>query len=144
MMGALALVTLLPSCKSASEIVAQKEDHLAAAGFAFKPASTAQRQQMISRLPPHHFVRRMQGGQLFYVYSDPTVCNCLYVGDQSAYARYQQYRQAQALADEHEMTAMDYQDTQWNWGAWGPWGESWNGWNPAWGNWDPGMGPLGW
>lgn len=153
--GVLGLLVVLPSCESTSEMVAQKEDHLAAAGFAFKPANTPERQGMLNRLPPHRFVQRIKGDQVFYVYADPTVCDCLYVGDQAAYAKYQQYRQAQALADEQQMTAMDYQDASWNWGAWGPWGGgpwgwgglpggAYGGWNPAWGNWDPGMGPTGW
>ncbi|MFT8550099.1 hypothetical protein [Acetobacter okinawensis] len=142
--GALTSLSLLASCQSPT-MIAQKEDHLAAAGFAFKLADTPARQQMLSRLPAHHFVRRVTGGQAFYVYSDPTVCDCLYVGDQTAYAQYQQYRQAKALADEQQETAMDYQDAQWNWGTWGPgMGGGWYGWNPAWGSWDPGMGSIGW
>ncbi|MFT9016791.1 MAG: hypothetical protein ABF990_13775 [Acetobacter sp.] len=141
---------LLPSCESARDRTLAKEDHLAAAGFAFQPANTPERQAMLNRLPAHRFVTRMRDGQPFYIYSDPAVCDCLYVGDQSAYARYQQYRQAKALADEQQFTAMEYQDASWNWGAWGPWGggpwvgRGWYGWNPSWGNWDPGMGPVGW
>lgn len=144
-------VSLLGLSSCAREQIEQREDHLAAAGFAFRPADTAERQAMLSRLPAHRFVRRMHAGQVFYVYSDPTVCGCLYVGDEGAWSRYQQYRQAQALADEQQMTAMEYNDASWNWGAWGPWGgPGWGGWNPAWnpawGNWDPGMGQYnyGW
>ncbi|MFT9259000.1 MAG: hypothetical protein ABF535_13150, partial [Acetobacter sp.] len=101
---------LLPSCESARDRTLAKEDHLAAAGFAFQPANTPERQAMLNRLPAHRFVTRMRDGQPFYIYSDPAVCDCLYVGDQSAYARYQQYRQAKALADEQQFTAMEYQD----------------------------------
>ncbi|WP_237954144.1 hypothetical protein [Acetobacter senegalensis] len=131
------LLLMLPSCETASQQIEGKEDHLAAAGFFQKLADTPERQAMLNRLPAHHFVRRVKNDHVFYVYSDPLVCDCLYVGDEAAYSRYQQYVQAQALADEQEMTAQMYDDAQWNWGAWGAW-------NPAWGNWDPGMGPIGW
>ncbi|MBS4074700.1 hypothetical protein KGY14_05790 [Ameyamaea chiangmaiensis] len=132
--GLRALAVVLPlvglaACASTSSLVAQKEDHLAAAGFVVRPANTPQRQAMLNRLPPHHFVRREHGDAIHYVYADPLVCDCLYVGDQSAYQRYQAYVQAQNLADEQEMTAQTYQDQQWNWDNWGPWG--------------PGFGPMG-
>lgn len=42
---------------------------------------------------------------MLYVYSDPKVCNCLYVGNQAAYGRYMSYVQAQNLADQQQMTA---------------------------------------
>ncbi|MFT8471534.1 hypothetical protein [Acetobacter persici] len=137
---ALSAIVLLSGCVSPAERIANKEDHLAAAGFAFRPADTAQRQAMLNKLPPHRFVRRVHGDQVFYVYADPTICDCLYVGDQKAYGAYQQYRQQQAIADEQQEAAQDYQDASWNWGGWGMMGPGWTGWNPAWGNWDPGMG----
>jgi len=112
----------LAGCETVGQEVAQKEDHLAAAGFRVKPANTPARQAMLNRLPPHRFVRRDHGDAVTYVYADPLVCDCLYVGTQQAYGRYQQFIQAQNLADEQEMTAQTYQDTQWNWGGWGPWG----------------------
>ena len=147
----LAMLGSLPSCETTAQRIAQKEDHLAAAGFALKPASSQQQQAMLNRLPPHHFVRRTHGGNVFYVYADPTVCDCLYIGDQAAYDTYQSYRQQKMLADEQQMTAGEYQDTMWNWNAWGPMGgPGWGGWNPSWnpvwGNWDPGMGQYnaGW
>ncbi|WP_084440585.1 hypothetical protein [Acetobacter nitrogenifigens] len=150
-LAAITALALLPSCESATERVLHKEDHLAAAGFAARPADTQQLQAMLNRLPPHRFVRRVRNNSVFYVYADPTACDCLYIGDQAAYSQYQQYRQQKMLADEQEMTAGEYQDASWNWGAWGPMnGPGWGGWNPswnqAWGNWDPGMGAYnsGW
>lgn len=99
------LCLLLSACATPSELVANKEDQLAAAGFVVKPANTPQREAMLQRLPPHHFVRREQGDALTYVYADPLVCDCLYVGTQAAYSRYVRYRQQKQLADEQEMTA---------------------------------------
>lgn len=133
---AFAAIGALAACESPQQIVTQKEDHLAAAGFQLKPASSPQRIAMLKRLPAHHFIRRIHGDTISYIYADPTVCGCLYVGDQTAYGRYRAYQQQQNIADEQQMTAEDYQDSQWNWGEWGPWGY---GMGPGYG-FGPGMG----
>jgi hypothetical protein len=123
---------VLAGCASVSDLVADKEDQLAAAGFVVKPANTEERQAMLRRLPPHHFVQRAVGDQVTYVYADPLVCDCLYVGTQAAYSRYTHYLQQKRLADEQEMTATFYSDPAWNWGMWGPWGPGY-GFGPGYG-----------
>jgi hypothetical protein len=112
----------ITACQSQSQIVTQHEDNLAAAGFIIKPANTPERQQMLNRLPPHKFVQRVNGDIIHYVYADPLVCGCLYVGTQQAYNAYKLHQQQQNLADEQAMTAQSYADPAWSWGAWGPWG----------------------
>ncbi len=77
---------------------------------------------MLSRLPSHQFVRHVQGDSVSYVYADPLVCDCLYVGSQGAYGQYQAYLQQKALADQQAATARIYADPAWDWGGWGPWG----------------------
>jgi hypothetical protein len=77
---------------------------------------------MLNRLPPHRFVKRIHGDVVHYVYADPLVCDCLYVGTQQAYSQYQNYLQQKSLADEQATTAQMYSDPAWSWGAWGPWG----------------------
>ncbi len=77
---------------------------------------------MLNKLPPHKFVKRIHGDTVHYVYADPLVCDCLYVGTQQAYSQYQAYLQQKNLVDEQETTAQMYSDPAWNWGAWGPWG----------------------
>jgi len=109
-------------CMSQQQTVANNEDNLAAAGFFVQPANTPERQAMLNRLPPHHFVQRIRGNTVSYVYADPLVCNCLYVGSQQAYNQYRLHIEQQKLADEQELTAQMYSDSAWNWGAWGPWG----------------------
>ncbi|WP_233140269.1 MULTISPECIES: hypothetical protein [Acetobacter] len=122
--GAVAALMLglatLAACASPQEIVSSKEDHLSAAGFVDQPANTPERQAMLRSLPSHRFVRRTKGDSVFYVYADPTVCACLYVGSQDAYGRYRQFQQQQNLADEQAMSAQEYDNASWNWGAWGP------------------------
>jgi hypothetical protein len=112
----------LAACETQSQMVAQREDNLAAAGFIVKPANTPERQQMLHRLPPHTFVQRVNGDAVHYVFADPLVCGCLYVGTQQAYNAYKLHEQQKNLADEQAMTAQSYADPAWNWGAWGPWG----------------------
>ena len=112
----------LASCATPQQVVTRNEDNLAAAGFIVQPSNTPERQAMLNRLPPHRFIVRTRGNTVTYVYADPLVCDCLYVGSQQAYSQYRLHIQQQQLADEQEMTAQTYSDTAWNWGAWGPWG----------------------
>src|SRR5271170_6189828 len=112
----------LTACESQQQRVEQREDLLSAAGFIVRPANTPERQAMLKRLPPHQFVQRVNGDTVHYVYADPLVCGCLYVGTQQAYNQYKLHQQQQHLADEQQMTAQAYSDAAWNWSAWGPWG----------------------
>jgi len=113
---------LIAACQTQQEAVSQREDNLAAAGFVVRPANTPARQAMLKRLPPHKFVQRGNGDHVHYVYADPLVCSCLYVGSQQAYNQFKRDQQQKQLADEQQMTAQMYSDSAWNWGAWGPWG----------------------
>jgi hypothetical protein len=111
----------LTGCESQQQRVEQREDLLSAAGFIVRPANTPERQAMLHRLPPHKFTRRVNGDVVHYVYADPLVCGCLYVGTQQAYNQYKANELQQHLADEQQLTADTYSDANWNWGAWGPW-----------------------
>jgi hypothetical protein len=104
---------------SACSQVQNKEDMLAAAGFTVVPANTPQRQAALARLPPHKFSRQTRNNTLLFVYPDPTICDCLYVGNQAAYDQYRANVFQKQLADEQEMTAQIYQMD------WGPWGPGW-------------------
>jgi hypothetical protein len=122
LMGVLLGIGALAACQTQQQIVSQHEDNLAAAGFVVSPANTPERQAMLKRLPPHKFVQRVSGDTVHYIYADPLVCGCLYVGTQQAFAQYKLHEQQQNLADEQLMTAQTYSDPAWNWNAWGPWG----------------------
>jgi hypothetical protein len=111
----------LTACQTQQQQVQQREDLLSAAGFIVRPANTPERQAMLNRLPPHKFVQRVNGDVVHYVYADPLVCGCLYVGTQQAYNQYKANQLQQHLADERQMAADTYSDAAWNWGAWGPW-----------------------
>ncbi len=118
LVGVVALIGVA-SCATRQQVVAEKEDNLAAAGFLVRPANTQARIDMLSTLPPDHFVQRVHGDDVSYVYADPLVCHCLYVGTQLAYDRYRSFVQAKQLADEQQLTAQLYTNNNWDWNAWG-------------------------
>jgi hypothetical protein len=119
--GLLAGVVVLSACQTQQQAIESREDKLSAAGFIIKPANTPERQAMLTRLPANQFVMRQNGDTIHYVYSDPIVCGCLYVGTQQAYNQYKANQLAQHLADEQQLSAQMYSDAAWNWDAWGPW-----------------------
>ncbi len=112
----------LSGCQTTPPDVAAHEDNLAAAGFVKRVADTPERQAMLTRLPIDQFVVRQNGNTVHYVYADPLVCGCLYVGTEQAFARYQQNQQLANLAGHEQMIAQMYEDAGWSWAAWGPWG----------------------
>lgn len=103
---------------SACSQVQNKEDMLAAAGFTIVPANTSQRQASLKTLPAHKFVQQVRNNVVVFTYADPTICDCLYVGNQAAYDRYRRDVFAKNLADEQQMTAQMNQEM--NWDGWGP------------------------
>jgi len=112
------VLSLCIAVGACAPMVQNKENMLAAAGFTLLPASTPQRQASLASLPPHKFVHRTRNGKVVYIYADPTICDCLYVGDQAAYGRYRQNVFQKNLADERLMTAE--MNENFDWGVWGP------------------------
>jgi hypothetical protein len=134
--GAALTLMLLVACQTTPPDVAAHEDKLAAAGFVMLLADTPERQAMLTRLPIDQFVIRQNGSSVHYVYADPIVCGCLYVGTEQAFEQYQANQQMANLAYQEMLVAQMYEDEAWSWGAWGP------------GPWGPPMGfvygPVGW
>jgi hypothetical protein len=122
MPGIRATLVFFVACAAVSACtnpVQNKEDLLAAAGFTLVPANTPQRQASLAALPPHKFVHQVRNNAVVFTYADPTICDCLYVGNQAAYDRYRQDVFAKNIANEQQMTA------QMNEMDWGPWGPGW-------------------
>jgi len=128
---------LLAACQTAPPDFGSQENQLAAAGFLMKPANTPERQAMLGRLPAHQFLLRQNGGTTHYVYADPLVCDCLYVGTQRAYDQYRMNQLQQRLAAEQQLAALTWSDAAWSWGAWGPW-------EPVDASFGFAYGPVGW
>ena len=111
---------LTSACQSTASLVADKEDQLAAAGFTVQPANTPARIAALKSLPPHKFVQQVKGNNVVYLYGDPTVCKCVYFGNQQAYGAYRAMVFQQNIANEQQMTAMMQQNAAFDFGPWGP------------------------
>ena len=108
----------LAGCASQQQLVGQKEDLLAAAGFQIRIADTPHRLAAMQSLPPNKFITKVVNGQPVYLYADPLVCRCVYIGNQQNWAAYRQEMFAKQLADEAQMTAI-MNESAWDWGPWG-------------------------
>ena len=98
------------------------EQVLSAAGFHMKLGDTPEKLASLRALPTRRLVPNERDGRLYYVYADPEVCRCLYVGTEPQYQEYQRLALQKRLADEELMAAQDFlSGATMNWGAWGPW-----------------------
>lgn len=113
----LATALLVSACQSTQQAVQSKEDLLAAAGFTINPANTPARLAAMRKLPPHKFVQQTNAGNAVWVYADPTICQCVYFGDQAAWSNYRAMVFAKQLANEQQMTAIMNQNAF----DFGPW-----------------------
>ncbi len=110
----------LAACQSAQQTVQNREDQLSAAGFSIQPANTPERVAAMKKLPPHKFVQQTSGGNVVWLYADPTICQCVYFGNQAAWSNYRTMVFAKRLANEQQMTALMNQDA-FDFGPWAPW-----------------------
>jgi len=83
---ALLLISAVALSGCQSLLVSHKEALLESSGFKATPADTPERQAMLTSLPARQVVA---GGYDTYVYADPLVCDCLYIGSYAAYSKYQ-------------------------------------------------------
>ena len=67
---------------------AAKEDRLAAAGFKKRSIKTEAQLANFRQIPAHMIRPTTYKGKPVYVYADPTICGCLYMGSTTAYNRY--------------------------------------------------------
>jgi len=124
------LIALLSGCAT-QETPEQRanriEPMLAASGFRANPADTPARQQSLQAMTPLKLQFVPKDGKMHYWFADPVVCNCLYTGNQDAYARYEQLRlQQKALQQQQETAEMEEsaaQSDEMTFGGFGgPWG----------------------
>jgi len=62
------------------------------AGFVMRKADTAEKMLHIKRVPPRKFISRVKNGQTYYVYADPELCQCVFVGNAIAFEAYRDMR----------------------------------------------------
>jgi hypothetical protein len=58
-------------------------------GFEPRIADTPERLAQLRKLPPNKLVTRTRDNKMFFIYADPSGCNCAYVGTPEAYRTYQ-------------------------------------------------------
>jgi len=121
-------LTLIFSCSCASlqnQQAIQTERMLAAAGFQMKLADTPEKTAHLQSLTQRQLVPHQQDGNIYYVYADANSCQCVYVGTEKAYDRYQKLAIKAQMAQDQITAAEMNQDAAMNWGMWGPWGPWW-------------------
>lgn len=94
------------ACANTGGAIAEKEDMLLSAGFVSKKADATAHMAGLKSLPPHQFVAKNRNGRTRYLYADPTVCGCIYVGDQKAYDEYRQQMAARRTATDEQIRAI--------------------------------------
>ncbi len=114
----LCLSLLACACATSPDAVARKEDRLTQAGFQIRLANTPERRTMLASLPADRFVQRARGDVVHYVYADPVVCGCLYVGSKDAYEQYKQIMLATHLANQQSTSVHTFSSSSWNWSVW--------------------------
>ena len=65
-----------------------KENMLLAAGFKKRSIKTEAQLADFRNIPTHMIRRSSYKGKTVYVYADPTICGCLYMGGTTAYNTY--------------------------------------------------------
>lgn len=66
-----------------------KDMDLEDSGFVMRPALTPQQLERVNLLPSHKFIARSKNGQRYFLYADPDLCKCVFVGNALAMANYQ-------------------------------------------------------
>ncbi len=89
------------------------EQMLTAAGFQMKVADTPEKAADLRTFPTRKMTVQRRGAASYYIYADPDLCNCLYVGTEPQYQEYQRLLLKKELADERL-------DESRNSGLWGP------------------------
>ena len=94
------------------------EQLLAAAGFEQKLADSPEKLANLQRLTPaRKLVPQERNGQLYYVYADPALCKCMFVGTAAQYER----ARRQELANDQLVAVQEHLSVPILWELWAPW-----------------------
>ena len=100
----------------------ETERLLAAAGFQIRLADTPEKLRHLKTLTQRKLVPHHSDGHIYYVYAGATSCQCLYIGTEKAYQRYQKLALQYEIAEEQRVAAEINENAVINWGIWGPLG----------------------
>ena len=67
---------------------ATKENLLSSSGFKAMPAATPVQVAKLKSLSAHKLSKATYKGEIVWAYADPTICGCVYIGNQDAYNAY--------------------------------------------------------
>ena len=95
--SALAVVGSCAAVAACANKVGDKENMLSSSAFKPVPPATATQLAWFKTLPPHKLTKKANKGETVWVYADPSMCGCLYIGNQDAYNAYAR-KAAQAKA----------------------------------------------
>jgi hypothetical protein len=109
-----ALCVAAAGCESNTKF---KEDLLASSGFKPIPPATPARLASMKSLPPHKLTKTTYKGRTVWVYPDPTICACLYIGNQAAYDAYVQRQRQRNQLDAATVTVPE-QAMSWDFAPW--------------------------
>jgi len=98
------------------------ESELSLAGFKVLLADTSEKQQMLHTLPAKTVTRVDRPDNTYYIYADPDLCSCLYVGRQAEYDRFTSLGIERQISNEQLMANEMAEDRKVGWGPTGPWG----------------------
>jgi len=98
---------------------------LSAAGFQMKLADTPEKMAHLKTLTQRKLVPHERDDKIYYVYADANECQCIYVGTEKAYQRYQKLALKKQIAEERLNAAEMNENAAMDWGMWGPWGPWW-------------------
>jgi hypothetical protein len=85
----LAVLGLCAAVAACAGLPETRESMLSSSGFKAMPVTTAAQVASFKNVPKNQFTRKVHNGKTVWVYpGDPTICTCLYVGDQAAYDVY--------------------------------------------------------
>jgi hypothetical protein len=109
-----ALCVAAAGCESNTKF---KEDMLASSGFKQTRPNTPVQLASMQSLPPHKLTKTTYKGKTVWVYPDPTICACLYVGNQVAYDAYAQRQRQRNQLDAATVTVPE-QALGWDFAPW--------------------------
>ena len=103
----LLMVGLLACTPPPGQGSVNKEDRLVAAGFKKRSIKTEAQLADFRNIPAHMIRPTSYKGKRVYVYADPTICGCLYVGGQTAYDTYIRGAMARSMQAEYKSETTD-------------------------------------
>ena len=99
--GSIIAAAILTGCATLQAAATRStEARLRAAGFSVEAAGTLPAPIDGQTPPARKLLREVRDGTTVYVYRDPNLCRCLYVGGEPEYQHYQRLRVQKAIASE--------------------------------------------